>query len=238
MADPDPLTSSLGVLTLRRAAVTGRVYLGLGAALSVLLALVSLAVSRSGGGGGVASLIYALEAPMFAIMGSTGALMVFVSDRMKGVFEYLIAYGVRPRDLFVHGLVAAIGLGGLVLGISVAFCLAVFVGTGTPIPRVEWMAIALYSVPMTVAGIAFVQMSGMIWSSLSSPRTGINSPVGIAPMLGVAPTVLVLFVAVATPAPLLFYVLTGSAVVLGAVVLVLLQASSRLMNRERFLSPI
>lgn len=91
---------------------------------------------------------------------------------------------------------------------------------------------------MGLAGSMFVAAVGMIWTSVSSPRTGMNSPVGFAPMVGVGPTVILLIAAEAAPPGDFSYITAGGSAVIITAVLLLLALSARLMGRERFLSPL
>ncbi|MFI5414119.1 MAG: hypothetical protein ACHQ16_00375 [Candidatus Lutacidiplasmatales archaeon] len=84
----------------------------------------------------------------------------------------------------------------------------------------------------------FTATVGMIWSSVSTPRSGMNSPVGIAPMVGIAPILLVLLAAEGAPSADYYYITVGAALAILAAVVVLLAMSARLMSRERFLSPL
>jgi hypothetical protein len=232
--DP-PRLPSLWANTVRRTLVIGRIYLALGAALTLLLTLVLLFAGHSS----TAFLVtFPLEVPFFAILGATGGLVTFTSDRTKGVFEYLIAYGVPPRSLFTDGLISTATMSGIILGLGLALGLGGALARGVTFTTDFWQVIAYYTIPMSFAGALFASTVGMIWSSISTPRTGVNSPVGIAPMVGIGPAVLVLIVAEALPRSDYYYITTGAALAIIAAVVILLAASSRLMGRERFLSPI
>jgi hypothetical protein len=225
---------SLVGTTIRRTITIGRIYLALGTGLSLFLALILALASH----GRAFAITYPLELPLFAVLGSTGGLMTFTSDRTKGVFEYLIAYGVRPRTLFVNGLISTATMSSIILGSSLAVGLGVAVARGIPLTTDFEKSLALYTVPMSFAAALFTATVGMIWASVSTPRTGINSPVGIAPMIGIAPVVLVLIVAETVPTSEYYYVTAGAAGAIVLAVIGLLALSARLMGRERFLSPL
>jgi hypothetical protein len=227
----------LTATTIRRTIVIGRVYLGLGAGLALLLSLVLLFASAKHGGAAF-NTVFPLELPLFAVLGSTGGLMTFTSDRTKGVFEYLIAYGVPPRRLFVNGLIATAAMSTIILGLSLAVGLGAAVADRVTLTADLFKALEYYTIPMSFAGGLFISTIGMIWSSVSSPRTGMNSPVGIAPLLGVGPIVLVLIVAESAPSSEYYYITGGASAVIIAAVVLLLALSARLMGRERFLSPL
>ncbi len=233
-----PLVERAPILTgttIRRTITIGWRYLAIGTAMSLLLALILLAGARSGS---AFAKTFPLEVPLFAVLGSMGGLMTFTSDRTKGVFEYLIAYGIRPRTLFIDGLVSTSAMAAIILGLSLLVGLGAANAYGVAVTGDLVKSVALYTIPMSFAGALFTAAVGMIWASISTPRTGINSPIGIAPMVGIAPTVLVLVVADTVPASEFYYVTVGAALTIIAVVVALLMMSARLMGRERFLSPL
>ena len=95
-------TTSLVRTVIGRSLSFGRVYLGLGVLLPLLTLLPLSQASSSAGAqaGEILGELPALILPMFAILGSLGGLLVFSSDRSKGVHEYLIAYGVDTSTIF------------------------------------------------------------------------------------------------------------------------------------------
>jgi len=228
-------TPTLTGTTIRRTITVGWRYLAIGTALSLLLAFLLLAGARSGS---AFARTFPLEVPLFAILGSMGGLMTFTSDRTKGVFEYLIAYGVRPRTLFIDGLISTSAMVAIILGLSLLVGFGAADAYGVTLSADLVQSVALYTVPMSFAGALFTATVGMIWASVSTPRTGINSPIGIAPMVGIAPTVLVLVVANTVPPSEFYYVTVGAAAAIIAAVVGLLVMSARLMGRERFLSSL
>ena len=236
MAESSPRRlPSLLFVTLRRGAVAGRLYLIIGVAVSLIL---TIALLRTAHGASEFVSIFPLEIPLFASLGATGGLMLFLSDRSKGVLEYLISYGVQPRSLFVNNLLVAVALTTIVLGGSLAVGLIGFWAAGNAFPTDLENAILGYTVPMAYASALFATVGGIIWSALSTPRAGMNSPVGLAPMLGIAPPVLVLVVAEGVDKSAYYDVTVGAALGFLALVALLLVASSRLIGRERYLSPM
>ena len=187
-ATAPPRLPSLTAVTLRRGILTGRLYLGIGVFISLILTVILL---RSARGSLVFVTTFPLELPLFATLGALGGLMLFVSDRSKGVLEYLISYGVRPARLFANCLLTTVGLSTIVLGAGLAVGLGGFLATGNHISSDLANSVLGYTIPMTYASSIFATTAGVIWSTLSSPRAGLNSPVGIAPMIGVAPPLVV-----------------------------------------------
>lgn len=181
---------------------------------------------------------FPLEIPVFAVLGSIGGLITFTSDRTKGVFEYLLAYGVRPRNLFINGLLATAAMSGIILGVALSVGIGLAVDRGVSLNQAFWEALAYYTVPMALAGAFVTSTAGMIWASISTPRTGINGPIGLAPTIGITPTILVLIAAEAAPSSDYYYITGGASLSLILVALALLALSAKLLSRERFLSNI
>lgn len=248
-------SQSLAYMNFKRATNYGKIYLVLGVATSlgilVLLANVSGATTPQ-------TYAYVLQAeqtlgirnasvifvamtypdlvPMFAIISSLGALMIFGSDKTKGVYEYLIAYGVNPSSIFWSILVATVGIASISIVVSVSAAAILLVALNGPVPYIFVQLTYSYIIPMSYAGAVFGCTAGMVWSSLATRRAGINSPVGIAPLLGMVPVLAVLFISEAIP-PSYLLILAGAVsacVVAGAVVMI--WVANNKMVRERFLS--
>ncbi len=237
LPDPDG-PQSLVSITFRRAAKSGRFFLIYGTGLSGLLAI-SLGYS----GGSAFEVGFPILLPIFVAVGSMGGLQVFSSDRQKGTLEYLMAYGVSPRRLFANILVATIALVTIILSVACAFAVGISLGRGFPLTTTFLELLLAYSLPMSYVASTFAATIGMYWTSLSSPSAGLNSPIGLAPLLGILPPVATLFgltalgVAGQTSATTFLML---AATVLGIVsltVVLLLALIGRLLRRERLLSP-
>ncbi|HYA57653.1 MAG TPA: hypothetical protein VEH57_04215 [Thermoplasmata archaeon] len=233
----DPSRSLLSV-TVRRASITGRFFLVYGSAISVLLGVILAHFS-----GPSFSSSFALFVPIFGVVGSMGGLLVFTSDRTKGVLEYLIAYGYSPRRLFANVLLTTLVLVSIVVGIGLSASLAVYFAEGNTVTSKLAIGLGVYAVPMTFACASFASTVGVYWTTLSSPRQGINSPIGLIPFIGILPALVTLFVIVALglSGPIstttLLLVLGSGMGLVAILVIVLLVAMGRLLRRERFLSP-
>lgn len=87
---------SLASVNFRRAVNYGKIYLSIGVVLSLLFIFGLLPTIHSKSMSATAASIPSSEIttlllPMFPVMGSVGGLMIFVSDKDKGVSEYLMA---------------------------------------------------------------------------------------------------------------------------------------------------
>ncbi len=237
-ADSEEPASLLGI-TLRRSTVLGRFFLLYGSGLSALLG-VALGLAS---GSSFAS-AFPLVLPIFASVGSMGALAVFTSDRLTGTLEYFMAYGISPRRLFLNFLIASLVLVALVLCVGVGVGVGVYLARGNAFTSGLAVALGLYAIPMSFASTAFATTVGMYWSALSSPRAGLNSPIGLAPFIGILPPVATLLIVAAlgvsgvTTSVTTFYGIAVSAMALVVVFVVLMLAMiNRFLRRERLLSP-
>jgi len=228
---------SLLTVTVRRASITGRFFLVYGTTISVLLGVVLAFVS-----GPSFSSSFPLFMPIFGVVGSMGGLLVFTSDRTKGVLEYLIAYGYSPRRLFANVLLTTLVLVGTVVGLGVSISLGVYLARGHAITNDLVISLGVYAVPMAFACAAFASTVGVYWTTLSSPRQGINSPIGLIPFIGILPALATLFAVVVLersgpiPTGTLLLVLGSAIGLVALLVIVLLVSMGRLLRRERFLS--
>jgi len=228
---------SLLVVTVRRASVTGRFYLVYGTVISLFLGVV---LAHFSGASFAAS--YPLFIPIFGVVGSMGALIVFTSDRTKGVLEYLLAYGYSPRRLFANVLLTTLLLVAIVVSPGVVVSLGVYLAEGHSVTSNLAIGLGAYAIPMTFACAAFATTVGVYWTTLSSPRQGINSPVGLVPFIGILPALATLFaIVVATlSGPLstatLILILGAALGLVALFVITLLVSMGRLLRRERLLS--
>ena len=174
---------------------------------------------------------------MFAVLGASGALMIFGSDKDKGVYEYMLAYGVEVSTIFWSIIAATMGLVTLVLGVSLALTVVLLGFTNaSALSLVFGELVIFYTMPLSYAAAMLMSMTGMIWSQLTARRPGVNSPVGVAPLLGIAPVLVVLFLAVGPGAGHIVYVVGAASVVMILAVVAIASVASRKMQRERFLS--
>lgn len=180
--------------------------------------------------------IYPIITPLFAVIGSFGALMIFVSDKTKGVYEYLIAYGINTSSIFWSIVLSAIGLATIVLAVSLSISITILYALNGFIPYQFVELILIYTIPLTYAVTMFTTVLGMIWSSLTTRRAGLNSPIGLAPIFGFIPIVLVLVVSELVPSSYVILLVGGVSLLLVLIVAITIGVSNKKMVRERFIS--
>jgi hypothetical protein len=223
--------------TIRRSLRSGRFVLIVGTVWSIILGASTAIGSPSG-----FPTSFPLLLPIFGSMAAVGALTVFTSDRTKGVLEYLMAYGVAPRRLFANFLAGALGAISIVLVIAISVSVGAYLAGGNRVSTTFLLLLVGYAIPMSYVSGAFSTTVGMYWSALSSPREGIGSTIGLAPLFGVLPPVATLvlvgiFGATYGITTNEFLLVTGTVLaVIGVTVLYLLANLGHLLRRERLLS--
>jgi hypothetical protein len=226
----------------KRALSFGAIYIILGIAISFLTGglitgLVNETASASPDVPLFVSQIFPLMFPIYTVMGSFGGLMVFVSDRTKGVYEYLIAYGVNVYEIFWSTMLATLGLVTVVIGVSLTGNIAILLLMGGTIQPALIELLLVYTIPISYASVAFMTMAGMMWSSLTRKVPGVNSPIGIATLLGMAPILTVLIFSSLFTGSGSFLLLVGAVtLILVALVAIMMVVANKKMNRERLLS--
>ena len=222
------LPSLLGV-TIRRSLVVGRISLLIG---TVMIVFYSAAF---GFGGPLFTSIGTVLLPIFAVTGGLGGATVFSNDRMKGVLEYLVAYGLTPRRILFNVLVAGLVQVTIVLSVGVAAGTVTYLLSGYALTAQLPLALLGYTFPMSYLTVSMMTIIGVFWTSLSSPRAGMNSPLGVLPLIGFVPTTIGLVLALALSAYAV-QILLGIEVALAVVVFQLILRTDRLMPPDRLLS--
>ncbi len=222
--------SLLGI-TIRRSFVAGRVFFIVG-----IVYVLFLSISLSFSGPSSFDSAFPIILPIFTALGALGSLMVFSNDRVRGTFEYLLAYGVRPRHIFADVLVTSLALVTVENGVTLAIGLGIYLALGNVLSANLLLGLGVYAVPQSYACAALMATVGVFWTSLSSPRSGLNSPIGFIPFFGILPQVVTLILAGVFNG-YLYDVLVAGLVIVVLIVATLLGLTNRLMRRERLLSP-
>jgi len=174
--------------------------------------------------------------PVFAVSGGIGGALVFTNDRTKGVLEYLVAYGVSPRRILFNALASGLVQVTIILGVGITAGLTTYLLSGYALTLRLPETLLIYTFPMSYLTVCMMTTLGVFWTALSSPRSGMNSPIGVLPMVGVLPTAVVLVLALTFSAHATEIAL-GAELAIFLVVLSLLTRTDRLMPTERLLSP-
>ncbi|MDR2202893.1 MAG: YhfC family intramembrane metalloprotease [Nitrososphaerota archaeon] len=236
----DKRLKSLVKTNFKRSLSFGSIYLIIAIAMSFLFgAVIGGTSSATDDVPMFASQLFPMILPVCAVLGSFGGLMVFVSDRTKGVYEYLIAYGVSTYEILWSTLIVTLGLVTVVLGVSLTGNIAITLLMGGSIQPALIELLLIYTIPISYASVAFMTMAGIIWSSLTSRIPGVNSPIGICTLIGVGPTLVVFILSTFFSGLSNFLLLIGGVTLtLVALVVVMMVVANKKMNRERLLADV
>ncbi len=190
-----------------------------------------------GAGGAILISIGVYLLPIFAVAGGIGGALVYSNDRLKGVLEYVVAYGIGPRRLLINALAASAVQVSIILVLGVGAGVTTYLLSGHALVPGLWETLLGYSLPMSYLAAGLLTTVGVYWTSLASPRSGMNSPLGVLPMIGLLPPGAVLILALAAP-PVHVAQLVGAAeLAIFIALLVLWTHRERFMPAERLLSP-
>ncbi len=222
-------------LNFKRTVSFSRIYIVIGMILPIFYSGVLFFIPDASLKSSIGSL-YPLLMPLFIIIGSIGPLWIFTSDKRKGVYEYLIASGIEVSSVFWSVLMITAGIVTMLLAFVLISILIIFTLAGVQITVIMVETIIFFTIPISYSSSILTSTAGMIWASLSKSMTGVNSPVGLAPLLGIIP-ILIAFLIPAIIGPKLSLYAGGivSLAVLVTAIVVLMIANMK-MDRERFLS--
>ena len=242
--------TGFGRIHLRRSLTSSRAYLVIGLALPLLMIAISVLAGRSSSPAlalqlglpasvnASAALLYLLlptMIPLAAVIGSFSPLLLFVNDRSRGVYEYLLAFGKRPRDIFSGLVVSVVAICAILLAVPAALGAILVALEGPALLPAFALEVAVYSLPMGFLAPLLVTGIAALWISLTKRIQFVNSPIGIAPMFGMLPVIVVLIAAEflgPANAFLLTAVVSASTAAVTAAIFVL---AGRLLGGERFI---
>ena len=163
----------------------------------------------------------------------TPVILLYVYDKNNGVLEYLLSLGWNQSDIFKRYLKASLFLALIIFIAEFAVNVIVSVIVGTQAVILLGLVVLAVTAALGFSAVSLVIIAMVAFSSLSKQRVGGNSPVAL--LLGI----LVIFPSWIVPYILPFY--TGvlidlfTAVFVGAVSIILLILSNRLIRREKML---
>lgn len=196
------------LLHLRRSLTSSKAYLIIGLALPLLVTILFFLVGRrmsastieltyglpaTAGGGGV--LVYSLVPsviPVAAVIGTFSPLLLFVNDRSRGVYEYLLAFGRKPSDIFAGLIISVLVLSAVVVAVPVAVAASLVYSAAPMLLGPFTTEILVYTLPMGMIAPLFISGIAVMWVALTRRVQFVNSPIGLAPIFGLLPVVGVL----------------------------------------------
>ena len=168
------------------------------------------------------------------LLSSFPIILLYVYDKNNGVLEYLLSLGWNQNDIFKRYLKAALFLALTIFTYELAVNVAVSVVIGTSVTLILSLVVSTVTAALGFSVVSFVTVAMVDFSSLLKQRVGANSPLAVmlgAPIIGL--TFLLAFSLPFFAGVLIELLIAG---VVGALSIVLLILSSRLIKREKMLS--
>ena len=228
-------------LTMRRSINLSRTYvvLGIGIAiygtiLSNLLTLIPANFTNMADVpidlGSVFPILAVAFLPLSALFFSMPVIMLFVYDKEKGVFEYLLSTGLDQLDIFKGYVKSSLVLAAALLSFAVVLNTILGAILGTNLVLLGSIAVLAFAIGISVVFLVAVSM--IAFSSLQKTPTGANSPLGVA--IGIIPVFPSLILPIAFPSYAIIIDISIAAVTLLASFWLLLSIG-RLIMREKLL---
>lgn len=167
------------------------------------------------------------------LLSSIPIILLYVYDKNNGVLEYLLSLGWNQHDIFKRYLEAALFLALTIFIYELAVNVAVSVVIGTSVTLILSLVVSAVTAALGFSVVSFVTVAMVDFSSLLKQRVGANSPLALT--LGMPIIALTLLLAAILPfftGVLIELLIAG---VVGALSIVLLILSSRLIRREKML---
>ncbi|MDP7976073.1 MAG: hypothetical protein RAK25_02880 [TACK group archaeon] len=150
---------------------------------------------------------------LFCAVGSMGPLILFTADRDRGVLEYLMGVGANPSTFFASTTLSALVLVTMIRIPLVALSAALIYFLNGSIPYLYLYDLAYFSISASYVSVSLEAIAGMTWSALTRRRAGMNTPIGVAPLIGLIPVLIVFyaqFLVLARLIPALSLTVTGA----------------------------
>lgn len=252
-------------LYLRRYLREGRAFFLLAIILPLFLLIIFTIVgARSAGGTGaevlkafarslglrdvslyLVAIILPFIAPVFTVVGTMMAPALYSEDRENGFFEFILSSTrFETRDIFWAIILTAVIVAAITITIAIAEILTVFLVLNGSVPLLFLRELLVYTAPISIIAVLIGTSIAFASQALTKKMTFVNSPAGLAPVVGVIIAVVPLFFSVFSARGLFgqvdfnqLYLILG-AYVAGAFVIFLIVFffTTARMVRERFLS--
>jgi len=162
----------------------------------------------------------------------TPIILLYVYDKNNGVLEYLLALGWNQNDIFKRYLKASLLLAFVVFiaEFAIVLILSVIAGSTTIIIGLLVMAIVA---SLSFTAISLTTIAMIAFSSLQKQRVGANSPLALT--IGVVIIIPTFYIPFIFPFAVSIFIDLLIAGLAGALTIVLLVLSSRLIRREKML---
>jgi hypothetical protein len=164
---------------------------------------------------------------------ATLVILLYVYDKNNGVLEYFLSLGWNQSDIFKRYLKASLLLALTNFIAALAANVTVSVIAGTPAEVLLGLEVLAITAALGFTTVPLVTVSMIAFSSLQKQRVGSNTPLALTiGVLAILPTWLIPYLLPFSTVVLIDLLIAGF---VGALSIVLLISSSRLIRREKML---
>jgi magnesium-transporting ATPase (P-type) len=164
---------------------------------------------------------------------ATSVIFLYVYDKNNGVLEYLLSLGWNQSDVFKRYLKASLFLALILFIAEFAVNVIVTVVAGTQAAILLGIEMLAVTGALSFSAVSLVTVAMVAFSSLQKQRVGSNSPLGLG--IGVVILLPTYYIPLILPFPISVLADLLIAGLAGALSMILLTLSSRLIRREKML---
>ncbi|MEM0156405.1 MAG: hypothetical protein QW597_07405 [Thermoplasmataceae archaeon] len=191
------------------------------------------------------ALILPYISPVFTVIGTMMAPALYGEDKDNGFFEFILSstkYGTR--DIFWAIMLTAVIFAAVTISVAIAEIVVAFAILNGGIPSLFLSELLIYTVPISIIAVLIGTSVAFASQVMTKRMSFVNSPAGLAPVIGVIVAVIPLFFSIYSQRGLFgpvdfnqLYLILGFYVV-GALILFLIifLITTTRMVRERFLA--
>jgi hypothetical protein len=177
------LNSFLVKFYFKRYLKEGKVYLAISLILPLIL-IITLPVQ-------VRLIMLPFFLPIFGVIGAIMAPALYSEDRSSGFYEFMLSSTkIGVADIFwaITAIAIAFSLIVITLLVIVLFII-IWIANGS-IPILFATEIGIYTVPISILASLIVSSISFVSQALTKRVSFVNSPAGVAPIIGVAVTII------------------------------------------------
>ena len=165
----------------------GKVYLAISLILPLIM-IIALPIE-------VRFMLLPFFLPIFGVIGGIMAPALYSEDRTSGFYEFMLSSTkIGIADIFWAIIVISVTYTLIILSVLLVFLfIFIWIAYGS-IPILFAAEIGIYTVPISILASLIVSSISFVSQALTKRVSFVNSPAGVAPIIGVAIAIIPLFI--------------------------------------------
>lgn len=133
------------------------------------------------------AVLYPFIMPVFSIVGSVMAPALYSEDKNNGFYEFIMSSTkIGTREIFWSIVLTGLAMVLIIIAVIFTATLIIFIALNGSIPFFFLRELAVYSVPVAVVASLIVSSVAFLSEAMTKRISFVNSPAGIAPIFGIA----------------------------------------------------